>query len=299
MQNIINFFIKNRYFFLFLVLLTLSLFFTVRSHSYHKSKFINSANWVTGGLYEMANGVSGYFGLKTYNRQLVEENKRLRTLLFNREYHPYADSIPGDSLWLHQSTGNDSVSLSGTTGNDSIGLPQKIRYVIRNASVIKNSYHSPKNYLTIDKGENDSIAQDMGVITSDGIVGIVDNTSAHYATVQSVLNTLTRINARLKKTNHFGTLKWNGISENIVQLVDISRIAPLQEGDTIITGGMSTIFPKGIPIGTIKSYALDISENYYIINVELFNDMSNLGHVYIIENTNREEILELEQSVDE
>lgn len=276
MQNIINFFLKNRFFFFFLVLLMLSLFFTIRSHSYHKSKFINSANWVTGGLYETANNVSGYFGLKKHNRQLVEENQRLRNLLFNRE-SPYPDSIPSDSILL----------------------PQTKRYVIRNASVIKNSYHSPKNYLTIDKGENDSISQDMGVITSNGIVGIVDNTSGNYATVQSVLNILTRINAKLKSTNHFGTLKWDGASENIVQLIDISRIASLQEGDTIITGGMSTIFPKGIPIGTIKSFALDISENYYIINVQLFNDMTNLGHVYIIENTNKEEILELEQSVDE
>ncbi|UGU17184.1 rod shape-determining protein MreC [Sinomicrobium kalidii] len=276
MQNIINFFLKNRFFFLFLVLLMLSMFFTIRSHSYHKSKFINSANWVTGGLYQTANNISAYFGLKEYNRQLVEENKRLRTLLFNRS-HPYPDSIPEDSTLL----------------------PGKPGYVIRNASVIKNSYHSPKNYLTLNKGENDSIAQDMGVITSNGIVGIVDNTSGNYATVQSVLNTLTRINAQLKNTNHFGTLKWDGNSENTVQLVDISRIAPLKKGDTIITGGMSTIFPKGIPIGTIKNFALDISENYYIINVKLFNDMTSLSHVYVIENTNRKEIIELEQSVNE
>ncbi|MBC9797728.1 rod shape-determining protein MreC [Sinomicrobium weinanense] len=295
MQNIINFFLKNRYFFLFLVLLILSLFFTIRSHSYHKSKFINSANWVTGGLYETANGISGYFGLKKYNRQLVEENRRLRNLLFNRK-HSYPDSIPDDSLLLHRPAVSDSTLLSQV--NDSM-VPQTRSYVIRNASVIKNSYHSLKNYLTIDKGKSDSISQDMGVITSNGIVGIIDNTSGHYATVQSVLNTLTRINAQLKKTNHFGTLKWNGVSENIVQLIDISRIAPIQEGDTIITGGMSTIFPKGIPIGTIKNYALDSSENYYIINVELFNDMTNLGHVYIIENTNKDEILELEQSVNE
>ncbi|MGS2764010.1 rod shape-determining protein MreC [Sinomicrobium sp. M5D2P9] len=276
MQNIINFFIKNRFFFLFFVLLSFSLFLTIQSHSYHKSKFINSANWITGGIYETASNISGYFGLRGYNRQLVEENKRLRFLLFNQA-HPYPDSISNDSVILQENPG----------------------YVVRDASVIKNSYHSPKNYLTIDQGEGDGIIQDMGVITSEGIVGIIDNTSRHYATVQSVLNTLTRINAQLKNTNHFGTLQWDGTSENTVQLIDISRIAPLKTGDTIITGGMSTIFPKGIPIGTIKNFTLDISENYYIINVQLFNDMTNLGHVYVIENINKEEILELEQSVNE
>ncbi|RAV29759.1 rod shape-determining protein MreC [Sinomicrobium soli] len=276
MQNIVNFFLKNRFFFLFLVLLSLSFFLTVQSHNYHSSKFINSANWVTGGIYKASSGISDYFGLRTHNVQLVEENKRLRTLLFNNRL-PYPDSIPPDSLLLRGNQG----------------------YIVRNASVIKNSYNTPKNYVTIDRGENDGIAQDMGVITSRGIVGIIDNTSGNYATVQSVLNTLTRINAQLKNTNHFGSLQWDGRSERTVQLVDISRIAPLKEGDTVITGGMSTIFPKGIPIGTIENYHLDISENYYIINVALFNDMTNLGHVYIIENTNKEEIMELEHSVNE
>lgn len=276
MQNIINFFLKNRYFFLFLVLLSFSLFLTIQSHNYHRSKFIHSANWVTGGIYETASNISDYFGLKKHNLRLIEENKRLRALLFNRDNAPL-DSLPADSILIPENPG----------------------FVIRDAAVIKNSFSAPKNYLTIDQGEGDGIAQDMGVITSDGIVGIIDNTSAHYATVQSVLNTLTRINAQLKNTNHFGTLQWDGKSPSIVQLVDIARIAPLQTGDTIITGGMSTIFPKGIPIGTIKGFALDVSENYYIINVQLFNDMTNLRHVYVIENTNKEEILELEQSVNE
>ncbi|WP_461532428.1 rod shape-determining protein MreC [Sinomicrobium sp.] len=276
MQNIINFFLKNRFFFLFFVLLSFSLVLTIQSHNYHSSKFINSANWVSGGIYKAASSVSDYFGLKTYNIQLLEENRKLRTLLFSNQTSQ-SDTIPPDSLLLQ--------------GNS--------EYVVRTASVIKNSYKSPKNYITIDRGEQDGITQDMGVITSNGIVGIIDNTSAHYATVQSVLNTLTRINAQLKSTNHFGTLQWDGQSEKRLQLVDISRIAPVKEGDTVVTGGMSTIFPKGVPIGVIESYHLDISENYYIINVAMFNDMTNLGHVYVIENTNKEEILELEQSVNE
>ena len=73
MQHIINFLIKNKNFILFLVLLSISLLFTIQSHSYHRSKFINSANWLSGGIYEKANGISSYFNLASENEKLVEE----------------------------------------------------------------------------------------------------------------------------------------------------------------------------------------------------------------------------------
>ena len=274
MQNIIAFFLRNRNFFFFLALLSLALIFTFQSHSYHKSKFVNSANWVTGGVYESTNNITSYFNLKKQNEILVEENKKLRNILFSiQEETP--DSIIKDSTHF----------LSG--------------YKIRTASVIKNSYNRTKNYLTINKGRKDSVLQDQGVITSKGIVGIIDNNSGNYAVVQSVLNSLSEINAQLKNTSHFGTLKWDARNQNIVQLTDIPDIAPIAIGDTIITGGRSSIFPKGVPIGAISNYKLDVSENYYIINVTLFNDMTNIEHVYIIENLNTDEIKQLESSINE
>ena len=130
----------------------------------------------------------------------------------------------------------------------------------------------------------------MGVITSKGIVGIIDNVSNNYATVQSILNTNSQINAKLKSSNHFGSLVWNTKDPNMVQLIDIPRLAPVKIGDTITTGGRSTIFPKGILIGTINDFTLGKDENYYNLNIKLFNDMTNLEHVYIIENTDAEEI---------
>lgn len=276
MQQIINFFIRNKTFFLYLLLMFISLGFTFQSHSYHKAKFINSANWLTGGIYESVNGINDFFNLKEYNTRLLEENQRLRSLLINKK-NP---GIPKDTVI------GDSIH-SG-------------KYKIIPAEVIKNSYDLQKNYITLNKGTKDSIQQDMGVITSNGIVGIIENTSGSYATVQSVLNRLSEINAQLKNTNHFGTLKWNGKNEHIVQLVDVSRVAPVKIGDTIITGGMSAIFPKGILIGKVKKVNSDISGNYLIIDINLFNDMTSLGDVYIINNKDKKEIQLLEnETVDE
>ena len=162
--------------------------------------------------------------------------------------------------------------------------------MFRAAKITKNSYSSQNNTLLINKGSYDSIATDMGVINSKGVIGRIDRVGRSHATVTSILSSISKINAQLKNTDHFGTLTWDGKDPNIVQLEDIEKLAKFTANDTIITGGNSTLFPKGIPIGIIKDFQLNTTENLYNINVQLFNDMTNLEHVYIIENLHREEI---------
>ncbi|AUS05765.1 rod shape-determining protein MreC [Pseudotamlana carrageenivorans] len=267
MQQIINFIIRFKNFLLFLLLFCIALTFTILSHSYHTSKFINSANYFTGGFYESFHHINRYLDLNTHNDLLAEENKNLRDALYNKV-------LTTDSTFI------DTASYERN-------------YKVYTAEVIKNSYSISNNIITLNKGYSDSIQQDFGVISSKGIIGIIENTSANYASVLSILNTTSRISAQLKKTNHFGTLFWEGDSPAFIKLIDIPKIAPVQAGDTIITSGRSFIFPKGVPIGTISHFNLDRSENYYEISVKLFNDMTNLEHVYIIESLGAEEIKNL------
>ncbi len=273
MQQIFNFVIRNKTFLLFLLLFSIALALTIQSHSYHRSKFINSANGLTGGVYGTVNSVGQYFDLKDENELLAEENKTLRQRLFNL-------GVSVDSSFV------DSTYVNG-------------KYMVVVGDVYKNSYSLSNNYLTINKGKKDSVQQDFGVITSKGIVGIVDNTSKNYATVLSILSKKSRINAQLKATNHIGSLTWNGDSPETTQLMDVSKFAPVKVGDTIVTGGESSIFPKGIGIGTISSFETDISGDTYTIQVRLFNDMTNLGKIYILENLDRREILNLQSTIDE
>ena len=135
----------------------------------------------------------------------------------------------------------------------------------------------------------------MGVITTEGILGIVENTSSNFSTVQSVLNTKSNINAKIKNTDYFGSLVWDARDYRVVQLVDIPRLVPLVVGDTIVTGAMSSIFPENIPVGVIKKYDLNASKSFYNIDVELFNDMANVKNIYLIRNRNKREIEELEE----
>ncbi len=265
MQQIINFIIRYKNFLLYILLFMTALVFSVQSHSYHTSRFFNSANWISGNIYKMSNNITTYFNLDVENKRLLEENKRLRILLINQKT-------------------TDLLEIDTTA----------IRYTIVSAQVIKNSYANPKNYITINKGKKQNIGQDMGVITSNGILGIVENTSTHFATVQSILNTKSNINAKIKNTNYNGSLIWDTKAYNVAQLVDVPRLVPLRVGDTIVTGGMSSIFPENIPIGTIKKFELNTSKSSYTVDIALFNDMTNLKNVYVIDNLNRPEIRQLE-----
>lgn len=269
MQQIINFLIRYKIFLLYLLLLFIALIFTFRSHSYHQSRFLNSANYFTGSIYAFFDNTTSYFGLREENEKLIQENLRLRYQLYNKK----PDSIlPLDSL--------------------------ENNYLVVRGRVIKNSYSDQRNYLTINKGKKDSVEQDMGVITSKGILGIVENTSNGFSTVQSILNEKSNINAKIKNSNHFGSLIWDTNDYSTVQLVDIPRLVQLTIGDTIVTGAMSSIFPENVPIGVIKKFDLDSSKSFYHIDVSLFNDMTNISSVYLIKNLNREEVLELQEETE-
>ena len=75
-----------------------------------------------------------------------------------------------------------------------------------------------------------------------------------------------------------------------LKLNDIPLSSSLKIGDTIVTGGMSFYFPKGVPIGSITNYDNSSLEGYYDIDIEVFNDFSSLSNVYILERTDNEEI---------
>jgi rod shape-determining protein MreC len=269
MQQIFNFIYKNSNRLLFLLLLGISLFLTIQSHSYHRSKVINSANFLSGGVYERINNVSEYLNLRTQNDALSQENAKLRSLLFDLKDTasiPKLDSIKG--------LRPDDIIVS---------------------KVIHNTFNAHENYLTLNSGSLDGVKSDMGVINSLGIVGIVDNTSPKYATVVSILNMKSQINAKIKKSNHFGSLIWDGKSTGYAQLIDVPRLAAIRKGDTIVTGGQSVIFPENINIGTIDRVFIDNQTHYYTLNIKLFNDMTDLGHVYILKSKDREEIIKLEK----
>ena len=261
MQRIIYFLIRNKNFILFLTLLSISISLNFSYNEYNKSKFINSSNFIFSSLYDTKFTVSKYLNLELQNQLLLEENKNLKKILFNSE-------TPTKSF--------DSINSIG--------------FEVMTASVIKNSYSKTNNFITINKGSKHGIGIDNGVISSNGMVGIIDKTTTNYSRLISILNTNFLLNAKFKNSNYFGVLSWNGKNINKVQLKDVPKQAKIKIGDTIVTGGNSLIFPKGILIGYIQSFKLDNSENYLELEVNLSTDMTNIENLYIINNNNATEI---------
>ena len=275
MQQIIYFFQKFKYFLFFLFLECIALTLTFNNLNFHKSKFVNSANSVTGIFYTTLSNSKEYLSLKSKNQSLQEENTQLKNDLERNKLFFSTDILVIDTVKYHQ------------------------KYTYTEAKIINNNYSKPHNFLTINRGVNEGIVKEMAVINRKGIIGITENVSNNYTRVQSILNKNSNINARLKgNTAYFGTLKWNSIDYNTVQLHDIPRQAPLKIGDTIETGGKSTIFPEGIPIGTVSKINKRNTANSKI-NVTLFNDMSNLENVYVVKNLHKQEIQLLENNSNE
>ncbi|HPF11054.1 MAG TPA: rod shape-determining protein MreC [Flavobacteriaceae bacterium] len=274
MQQIIHFFIRNKNFLLFLLLFTISIAFTINSHTYHGNRFVSSANFISGSIFGFKSAITEYLGLKSQNEKLAKENRELRSRLLN-------------------------VNPSGEVENTNPPLVVDSTYTFINAKVINNSYGRTKNQLTIDKGKKDGVVIDMGVMSPEGVVGIVSHTSSNYASVQSVLNTNSQVVAKFKKSNHFGTLVWDGKDPSILQLKEIPRIAPVGKGDTIVTDGRSTIFPEGIPIGTVSDFEIEEVGDYYRIQVKLLTDMTSLKHVYLVQRVDAPEIKALENEAND
>jgi len=269
MRRILNFFLGNtvRLLFWFYILIALGL--SAQNQMYFSAAYLNTSNRITGSTHGFFNGISRYFSLQSENDFLQQQNRVLQQQLAQLPYPP-------DSLYK---TKKNFSYISG--------------------EIIKNSFTAKDNYLTLSLGIEDSVSPDMGVVNEKGIIGIITHSGKKFSRVQSILNSQSRINAKIKGSDFFGGLVWDGKLPNVVQLIDVPNLAQISVGDTIVSGGMSAIFPDQLPIGTIKNFELTQAKDYYLISVRLFNDMQNIGRVYVIENQLRTAIEDIENQSNE
>ena len=269
MQRILNALVQFRNPILYLLLLGLSLIFLNNKSSFHKSQLGKYSLYVSQNLYKVSHQISSYFQLKKINEKLLEENQALKELELKFKGIPLYPSA--------------------------LQVTRRFPFQVKTAHIIKNSFLNQQNFLIIDKGAKDGINEEMAVITDRGIIGIVKSVSDHYASVISILNQDLKINVRLKKSAAFGTLSWEGKNPIAFQVEDVVMNAKLEKGDTVITGGMSSYFPLGIPLGKISEFKRDVQSGYYSIKTELFEDPSQIYYVYVIENLDQKEIKELKK----
>lgn len=270
MARLLALLIKWRSEVLLVLLLLIGFGLTITQSSHQKAIWLSSSNRILGSIHEFKSSITDYFSLKKRNVQLQEDNAALRAALYQAQF--------------------EKALLDGTMQPTDTVQP----YSVIPAKVLKNSVLRDRNYLTLNKGKRHGIEPDMGVISDQGVVGIVEQSSENFSTVISLLHEESRINASIKGTNYFGSLVWNKKRFDRCQLFDIPKTADIQIGDSIVTGGMSSIFAPGILIGQVAQFAIAPNSSFYTIEVSLSNTMSNLSQVYVIDHLFKEERTELE-----
>jgi len=273
MNFLIRLFAKNGFFIFFIFLQTLAVILIFRKNSMQQTFIAARSSALSASIYSYINEGTDYLKLKKINEELVLHNKILLSELYDK-----------DSL-------NVSNSVEVKKHSDS-----KQSYTFIDADIIFNSITKSENYFTINRGKNHGVSTEMGVISPRGVLGIVINTTDNYALVQSILSTKKiKISASIKSSGYFGTLSWRGEDSRIMNLSDIPKYVNIKLGDTIITDGKSSIFPKGIMIGKIADFRIDPETGFWDISVELNEKIGTIQKVFVVNNLRRKELKQIQR----
>lgn len=269
---------ENIHWVVFLVLELLSGFLLFQFNSYQGSVWFTQANIVSGSVLELQQEVLSYVHLKEQNDLLTQKNLSLQYEL---------EQLRADYVALkHDSTYTERKQQA---------LLEQYRLIP--AHVVGNSVNRMDNYLTINKGSADGVQPEMGVVSGTGVVGIVAKVTSHYSLVMSLLNSHSSISCRIRGTNYFGYLKWDGGSSLRAHIDDIPRHARCKVGDAVESNGFSNVFPEGIFIGRVAQIRDSADGLAYQLEVLLSTDIANLHSVSVIANYDREERESLTPSV--
>lgn len=276
MRELFNFFIRNSKWFVFAFFAVISCMLLFQGNPYQHHVFLTSANSISAAVYKVSNNVTSYFHLHDINEDLNRRNAVLEKEVINlrEEIQRYREAGFTDTM----------VTDSGVDHFD---------FIV--AHVINNSISKPYNYLTLDKGSLDGVRPELGVIDQNGVVGIVSVTGNHSARVISLLNPDFRLSCKIKGSDHFGSLIWDGIDPTTALLEELPRHTVFEPGDTVVTSGYSAVFPPGLPVGVILDDGREHKENFFTLQVRLFADFTSLSNVQIVMNNYAEELAEVER----
>lgn len=271
MQNLWGFLFRNRAFFWFLAFEFMSFVLIFKYNPYQGGLYINTSNRIIGGIYEKKSEIQSYLNLRFTNQAIAEENSQLRKQLETSHYQvvPIKNKVKDGEF------------------------NQEYTYTV--AKVINNTTINRNNYLTLNQGKLAGIVPGSGVIFSKGIIGVVKDVSNHFCTVLSILHEDSRISVRIRHTKNIGSMVWDGFNSQLLTVKDIPNYVDIKKGDTIETSGFS-LFPEGIPIGTVTNGVSRNGASSITLQIRLFADLNSLDQVYIVNDKLSSEKIQLEST---
>jgi len=261
MHNLLRLIQKYGNFLLFLAMEVAAFLWMVSEQKLQQSTFLSASNTLTASFNLMLTNTDEYFHLREENAVLAEENARLRGQV-NHLQGMVEDSVERDSGYVYS----------------------HLQWSYQPARVVDVATNSRHNYLVLNKGVRDNVQMGEGVVSHEGVVGIVSAVNLHFAQVIPVIHPKMRLSCRIRRNGQMGFLVWNGPSPRYANLTDIGRHILVEEGDTIETNGLTGLFPEGIPIGVIDRVELPDGDTYYNLRVLLATDFKSLRYVQIVHN---------------
>ncbi len=260
MRNFLAFIRRFRVLLFFALLqgLALSLYFSfVR---FPRSQYLTTASAVSGSLMKVRNDVTKHFDLSENNYNLQKENIELRY------------QLPSSFIKLQ----NGKVKIDDTLYN------QQYEYI---PGIVINSTHDKRNnYFTLNIGSEQGIKRGMGVFSSNGVVGVIHNTSKHYSVVKSCLTEAINIDVMIEKTGQFGLLKWNGKNARLGTMSGVSNDTEVKRWSKIVTRGGGGIFPRGIPVGMVQNTSVVEGKPLWNITLKFTENFTSTQRVYVVQN---------------
>lgn len=290
MRGLLLFLANNSSTFLFFFLEAICFYVIVRFNDSQERVWQNTATVVTGYFHKKVDDIDNYFSLDDQIIALQQENAFLRKKLQTMA------RIQGDSILSDTALSGVFAYLpKDTTNKDTL----RDEFTFIPVGIIDNSVAGSDNVLILNRGKLDGIEPHMGVISGDGVVGIVREISNHYSTVMSLLHRQTRVSASIQGSGAFGVLRWYPHNTKHMKLEGVPQHETVVKGDTVVTTGypLSNIFPKGLVIGTVENAYIERGENFYTIDVKLKINLSRIQHAYVVSLNHRNELLELQQQM--
>lgn len=266
---------KYNYWFLFIVLEIISGTLLFHFNQFQGSVWFTSANEVVARIDRQYADMMAFIRLKQVNKDLTRQNIRLQ-----RQVNELRAAL---SKANHVPTPTERQVLDSLKG-----------YSLIEARVVSNSILKSENYIVIDKGQDDGVHTEMGVIASGGVVGIVVYVGSHYSMILPTINVKSNISCRIRHSNYFGSLQWDGGSSLYAYLNDVPRYAKIKVGDYVETSGYSTVFPSGIFVGRVVSVDNAPDGLSLQMKVNLGTDFGALSDVCVVVNDERAELESLQ-----
>lgn len=136
------------------------------------------------------------------------------------------------------------------------------------------------NSIVLSVGKSDSVEANMAVVTSQGLVGKIFSAGSHRSICQLLLDRNFRVSGMVQRSRLTGIVKWQ--TGDKVVLSGVPKRSEIAVADTVVTSGMSSIFPGGLEIGRVIRISENSESMFMNIEIKPAVDFSKLEEVFVI-----------------